>query len=265
VLFFLRYRQLPDHHYPVIYQDCLNATMKFLKGAGAYGVEPSQVVICGESIGASTVAMVSQALAGRTNLPQIRAQVLISPVLQLLNLQLPSFREMKNVSFLTLDIFMTCLCRYLDNDLFWQAALMKGACILPEDWKKYWKWLSSDNISNRLKNKDQEPQFPGPFNESAYLETKQWLYIKNSALLEDDEIIAQLPEAFLVSYGYDILRDDTMLYKKHLEDRGGGGPMSWYHVEGGFHGCVVLFDRKPFSFPCSQDTTNGVVSYIKGI
>ncbi|XP_004639723.1 arylacetamide deacetylase-like 4 [Octodon degus] len=257
------YRKYPDYHFPIVYRDCLNATIHFLKRLQTYGVEASRVVICGESMGASTVAMVTQALVGRTSLPQIRAQILISPAVQLLNLQLPSFCQNKNVPFLTQEIFMTLVCKYMATDLSWKDALWNGACMPPENWKKYQRWISSDNIPDRFKNKGQEPQFPGPFIESAYLETKHFFDVRNAPILAEDEIISQLPEAFLVSYGHDILRDDTLLYKKRLEDQ--GVPVSWYHIEDGFHGCIVLFDRKLLSFPCSQDTVNSVVSYIKGI
>uniref|UniRef100_H0VGF3 Alpha/beta hydrolase fold-3 domain-containing protein n=1 Tax=Cavia porcellus TaxID=10141 RepID=H0VGF3_CAVPO len=254
------YRKAPDYHYPTIYQDCLNATIHFLKDSRTYGVEPSQVIICGESMGASTVAMVTQTLVGRTDLPQTRAQILIYPAVQLLNLQLPSFRQKRNVPLLTHELYMTFLCDYLSIDYSWKNAIWSGAGIPPENWKKYKKWLSSDNIPNRFKNKDQEPQFPGPFNESAYLETKTRFDVRNSLLMADDEIIRQLPETFLVSCEHDILRDDALLYKKRLEDQ--GVPVNWYHVEDGFHGCVPLFDKKFFSFPCSQNIVNSVVSYI---
>ena len=64
-----------------------------------------------------------------------------------------------------------------------------------------------------------------------------------------------------MSCDYDILRDDILLYKKCLEDQ--GVPVTWYHVEDGFHGSLILFDRKPFSFPCSLKIVNALVSYIK--
>ncbi|KAL1777321.1 Arylacetamide deacetylase-like 4 [Sigmodon hispidus] len=53
----------------------------------------------------------------------------------------------------------------------------------------------------------------------------------------DDKIIAQLPKTFLVSCEHDILWDDALLYKKRLEDQ--SVPVSWYHVEDGFHGCLI--------------------------
>ncbi|XP_005404003.1 PREDICTED: arylacetamide deacetylase-like 4 [Chinchilla lanigera] len=263
VLLSVGYRKLPDHHYPVITKDCLNTTIHFLKRLETYGVDPSRVVICGESAGGGTAAQIIQILVDRKDLPKIRAQVLIHPIIQAINYQLPSTQQNQNVPFLTRDFMLMCICRYMAIDLSWKDAMLNGACIPPETWKKYRKWLSSDNIPKRFKDKYKEPQFPGPFNESAYLETKHLFDVENSPLLADDQTIAQLPEAFLVSCEHDVLRDHTLLYKKRLEDQ--GVPVSWYHVEDGFHGCILLFDRQPFSFSCSQKVVNAVASYIKGL
>ncbi|KAM5248723.1 arylacetamide deacetylase-like 4 [Ctenodactylus gundi] len=257
------YRKLPDYHYHVPAEDCLIATIHFLKTLTAYGVDPSRVVVCGDSAGGCVAALVTQVLVGRRDLPQIRAQVLIYTVIQNINFQLPSFQQNLNDPLFNKDLLMTFVCRYFAIDLSWQDALVEGSFIPTDFWNKYRKWLSSDDIPTRFKKKYQEPQFPGPFNEAAYLETKQLLDVEHIPLLAADEVIAQLPEAFLVSCEKDMVRDDTLLYKKRLEDQ--GVPVTWYHAEDGFHGCILLFDKKPFSFPCSQNIMNAVVSYIKGI
>ncbi|XP_004648008.1 arylacetamide deacetylase-like 4 [Octodon degus] len=263
VLLSVGYRKLPDHHYPAIANDCLNATIHFLRRLKTYDVDPSRVVLCGESAGGAAVAQITQALVGQKDLPQIRAQVLIYPIIQMVNFQLPSTQQHKNVPFLPLDFMMMCICKYMAIDPSWKDALITGACIPQETWKKYEKWLSSDNIPKKFKNKYKEPQFPGPFNEAAYLETKHLLDAENSPLFAEDEIIAQLPEAFLVSCEYDILRDHSLLYKKRLEDQ--GVSVSWYNVEDGFHGCILLFDRKHLLFSCSYKVVNAIANYIKGL
>ncbi|XP_004648011.1 arylacetamide deacetylase-like 4 [Octodon degus] len=263
VLLSVGYRMLPDYHYPVITRDSLNATIHFLKKLKTYGVDPSRVVVCGDSIGAGVAAQVTQALLGQKDLPKIRAQVLIYPVVQGLNFQLPSTQQNKNVPFLTLDLLMMCICKYMAIDLSWKDSMLKGACIPQETWKKYKKWLSSDNIPKSFKNKYQEPLFPGPFNETAYLEVKHMYSVENCPILADDETIAQLPDLFLVTCGQDILRDDGLLYKKRLEDQ--QVPVSWYHVDDGFHGCILLFDKKPFSFSCAQNILNAIIRYVKHI
>ncbi|XP_005403999.1 PREDICTED: arylacetamide deacetylase-like 4 isoform X1 [Chinchilla lanigera] len=263
VLLSVGYRKLPDYHYPIVTSDCLNASIHFLKRLNTYGVDPSRVVVCGDSIGGGVIAQVIRALMGQKDLPQIRAQVVIYPIIQTINFQLPSTQQNKSVPFLTWDLMLMFLCKYMAIDLSWQDAMLKGTFIPPETWMKYRKWLSADNIPESFKNKYQESQFPGPFNEAAYLETKHLFDVGNEPLLADDETIAQFPDLFLVSCGQDILRDDALLYKKRLEDQ--GVPVSWCHVEDGFHGAMVLFDKQPFSFPCSQKILNAVVSYIKGL
>ncbi|XP_008052469.1 arylacetamide deacetylase-like 4, partial [Carlito syrichta] len=257
------YRKFPDHHFPIISLDCLNASIHFLKALEAYGVDPSRVVICGESIGGWVAAFVTQTLLGRSDLPRIRAQVLICPVIQGFSMQLPSFQQNQNVPFLSRKFMVTCMCNYFAIDRSWREAILNGAHVPPDVWRKYGKWISPDNIPKRFKQRGYQPRVPAPFNEVLYLEVKHILDTENSPLTADDEIIAQLPEAFLVSCENDVLRDDSLLYKKRLEDQ--GVRVTWYHVEDGFHACIILFDKKPFSFPCSLNIVNAIVSYIKGI
>ncbi|KAL6086169.1 hypothetical protein STEG23_013444 [Scotinomys teguina] len=263
VLLSVGYRKLPDYHHPVLFKDCLNATIQFLKSLETYGVDPSRVVLCGESIGGWAVATVVQVLVSNPSLPQVRAQVLITPVIQAINLRLPSHQQSQNVPFLTRDIMVMTLCKYMAIDLSWKDVMLTGAFISLDNWKKYRKWLSSDNIPRRFWSQDLQPEFLECFNEAAYLEIKHLFNIEISPILADDKIIAQLPEVFLVSCENDILRDDALLYKKRFEDQ--GVPVTWYHVEDGFHGCLTLFDWKFFSFPCSKKVINTVVSYIKSI
>lgn len=263
LFFLLRYRKLPDHHHPSALQDCLNATIHFLKDLKTYGVDPARLVVSGESIGAGAVAVITQVLLGRQDLPRFRAQVLIYPITQVVNFQLPSYQQNQNAPFLPRKFLMTCACKYLAINLSWMDDMLKGTVIPPDYWKKYKKWLDSDNIPQRFKSQGLQPKFPGPFNETAYLEAARIFDLEASPLLADDKTIAQLPEAFLVSCEYDVLRDDCLLYKKRLEDQ--GVPVTWCHVEDGFHGCILLFDKGIFSFPCSHEVMNSTVSYIKGI
>ncbi|XP_025224540.1 arylacetamide deacetylase-like 4 [Theropithecus gelada] len=263
VLLMIGYRKVPDHHSPALFQDCMNASIHFLKALETYGVDPSRVVVCGDSIGGAVVAAITQALVGRSDLPRIRAQVLIYPLVQVFCLQLPSYQQNQNVPFLSRKFLVTSVCNYLAIDLSWRDAILNGTCVPPDVWRKYEKWLSPDNIPKKFKNRGYQPWSPGPFNEAAYLEAKHMLDVENSPLIADDEVIAQLPESFLVSCENDILRDDSLLYKKRLEDQ--GVRVTWYHLENGFHGSILFFDKKALFFPCSLKIVNAVVSYAKGI
>ncbi|NXU29577.1 ADCL4 protein, partial [Thalassarche chlororhynchos] len=146
------YRLAPEHKYPAAYEDCLNATIHFMKNIEHYGVDPARIIICGDSAGGNLAAAVSQTLAGRSDLPRLRAQILIYPGLQALDFNLPS----------------------------------------------------------------------------------------------EDAIIQQLPESFILTCEYDVLRDDGLLYKKRLEDN--GVRVTWYHLEDGFHGIINSFKSDWLSF-----------------
>ncbi|XP_012887455.1 PREDICTED: arylacetamide deacetylase-like 4 [Dipodomys ordii] len=261
VLLSVGYRKLPDYHYPVGASDCLHAAIHFLKTLDIYGVDPSRVVISGDSIGASAAAFISQALVGRTDIPKLRAQILVYPALQGINLQLPSHQQNKNIQFLTRDFMILCFCRYFTIDPSWKDALLTGACVPAHMWEKYKKWLSADNLPERFRYKYQA-EFPAPFNEAAYLETRHAFEVENVPLIADDQIVAQLPEALIVTCEWDILRDDGLLYKKRLEDQ--GVPVTWYHAEDGFHGCMVFLNGL-ISFPCTLNVGNVIVNFLKEI
>ncbi|XP_042551585.1 arylacetamide deacetylase-like 4 [Dipodomys spectabilis] len=255
------YRKLPDYHHPVSFRDCLNATIHFLKTLDTYGVDPSRVVVSGDSFGAIIVAFVSQALVGRTDIPKLRGQILVYPALQGINLQLPSHQQNKNVPIPLTEV-MTVLCRYFTIDSSWKDALLKGACVPPHIWEKYKKWLSADNLPERFRYKYQA-EFPALFNEDAYLETRHAFEVEYVPLIADDQIIAQLPGALIVTCEWDSFRDDGLLYKKRLEDQ--GVPVTWYHAEDGFHGCLPFFTKIIFNFPCCEKVMSAIVKYLREI
>ncbi|XP_043847261.1 arylacetamide deacetylase-like 4 [Dromiciops gliroides] len=257
------YRLAPEHKLPCGINDCMAASTHFLSTLETYRVDPSQVIFCGDSVGGTIVASISQALVTQPDLPKIRAQVLIYPYLQGFNFQLPSHQQNKNVLFLTLNIAIYCIFQYLDIRPSWKTAILNGAHLCPEMQKKSEERISVHNIPKRFKERGYQLMTPSPFNEDAYQENKEILSPRNSPLIADDDIIAQLPEALLVSCEFDILRDDTLLYKKRLEDQ--GVPVSWHHIEDGFHGVLLTFDNKYFCFPCSLRILNIVVNFINNL
>ncbi|KAJ6656881.1 hypothetical protein lerEdw1_003212, partial [Lerista edwardsae] len=87
------YRLAPEHKYPVAHNDCLTATTHFLEAAEEHGVDPGQVIVAGDSAGGNLAAAVCQALAGRPGIPKLRAEILIYPLLQGIDFNLPSYQQ----------------------------------------------------------------------------------------------------------------------------------------------------------------------------
>ncbi|XP_003766811.1 arylacetamide deacetylase-like 4 [Sarcophilus harrisii] len=263
VVLSIGYHLAPEHRHPSVLNDCMAAFIHFLRTLETYGVDPFHIILCGDSSGGTVTATICQTVVTQPDLPKIRAQIMIYPYLQGFNFQLPSHQQYKNVLFLTRDLAIFCIFQYFDIPLSWKTAILNGAHLSPEMRKKCEEMINADNIPKRFKERGYQPMSPSPFNEEVYMESKQLLSTISSPLTADDDIIAQLPQTLLVSCEFDILWDDTLLYKKRLEDQ--GVPVNWHHIEDGFHGVLLTFDKKYFCFPYSLKILNIIVHFIKNL
>ncbi|KAM6216915.1 arylacetamide deacetylase-like 3 [Rhynchocyon petersi] len=257
------YRKLPKHKFPAPETDSYVATIHFLKSLHLYGVDPARVVMCGDSVGGGMAAAICQELRNRQDLPKIRAQILIYAVLQGLDFQLPSYQQNKNVPLLYRGFAFYCWSQYLDINSCWKSTVFKGAHLPAKVWEKYAKWLGPENIPEKFKQRGYRHILRAPLNENAYLEISTALDRTVSPLIAEDDIVAQVPEACIVTCEYDLLRDNLLLYKKRLEDL--GIPVTWHHMEDGFHGVLSSIDFEWFYFPCSTRIMNAIINFIKGL
>ncbi|CAM4575657.1 unnamed protein product [Lepidochelys kempii] len=228
-----------------------------------YQVDPARIIICGDSCGGNFATAICQILVSRTDLPKIRAQVLIYPGLQGLDFYLPSYQQNRSVPFLFQDRIAYFCLRYLNKDTSVVEDVLKSSHV-PEDMKlKYKKWISADNIPEEFKIRGYKPQkLPSyKYKHDVHEVTKQMLEVMFSPLLAEDAIVCQLPESYILTCEFDVLRDDGLLYKKRLEDN--GVRVSWYHNEDGFHGVLAFFGFGIFSFPSAKKILDNTVNFIK--
>ncbi|NWH69561.1 ADCL4 protein, partial [Piaya cayana] len=231
------YRLAPEHPYPTQFEDCLTASIHFMKAAQDYGVDPSRVTVCGDSSGGTLAAAVAQALANRTDVPKLRAQILIYPFLQAVDFNLPSYQQNKRVPLLLKDRTIAYGLKYLNIDLSAIKAVSEG-CHVPENLQlKYQKWVSADYIPHEFKRRGYKPTTTRPFSEE-HPALEVVFDPVFSPLLAEDSVIARLPETFILTCELDVLRDDGLLYKKRLDDH--GIKVTWRHLQEGFHGTILL-------------------------
>ncbi|NXJ12463.1 ADCL4 protein, partial [Odontophorus gujanensis] len=259
----VQYRLAPEHKYPAAYEDCLNATVHFMRNAEHYGVDPARISVCGDSAGGNLAAAVSQTLAGRPDLPRLRAQVLIYPGLQALDFNLPSYHQNRGVPLLFRERAAFFALQYLNGDASHMQEVLKGSHIPPDMRQKYRKWVSPDNIPERFKARGVKPLNPTDFMAEVYETVKRFCEPNLCPLLAEDAVVHQLPESFILTCEYDVLRDDGLLYKKRLEDN--GVRVTWCHLEDGFHGIISLYDYGGLSFPSGKRGLDSVVSFLKGL
>ncbi|XP_049631313.1 arylacetamide deacetylase-like 3 [Suncus etruscus] len=260
VILSVSYRKMPDFKFPVSTTDCMAATVNILKSLSALGVDPARVVVCGDSAGGGLAVVISQQLLKVPDLPKIRAQIVLYPVLHGLDFQSPA-NQQNNVPLLPRYLAMHCFLTYLNIDPSWEKDMITGANLPSEIHEKYKKWLGHENIPERFKQRGYRQKPVAPLNEVAYQETNLLLDATMCPLVAEDEVMSQMPEAFIVSCEYDYLRDHSLLYKKRLEDL--GVPVTWLYVEDGFHGALTMIDKGFFFIPCSRKIMNGMVDFIK--
>ncbi|KAM4872887.1 arylacetamide deacetylase-like 3 [Thomomys bottae] len=257
------YRKSPKHKFPVLLNDCTAATVHFLKSLDTYGVDPARVVVCGDSVGGWAATNLCKDLRSQPGLPRIRAQILIYAPVQAVDFQSPSYQQNRHIPLLTWDLAFQCWCCHMAISPWWQSTVLRGAHLPPELWEGYRKWLGPENIPERFKKRGYRPLVFGPVNEDAFLEMSIARTDTCSPLLAPDHVVAQLPETCIVSCEYDLLRDHSLLYKKRLEDL--GVPVTWHHMEDGFHGVLNTLGLGCLQFPCSLRILNSIVHFIKGL
>uniref|UniRef100_A0A8C6ZLG3 Arylacetamide deacetylase-like 4 n=3 Tax=Tinamidae TaxID=8803 RepID=A0A8C6ZLG3_NOTPE len=259
----VEYRLAPEHKYPAAYEDCLNATLHFMKNIEHYGVDPARIIVSGDSAGGNLAAAVSQTLASRSDLPKLRAQILIYPGLQALDFNLPSYQQNRAVPLLLRERAAFFALQYLNGDASHVEEVLEGSHIPADVRLKYRKWVSADNIPEEFKTRGVKTLAPTDCIAEVYESVKRFCEPNLCPLLAEDATVHQQPESFILTCEYDVLRDDGLLYKKRLEDN--GVPVTWYHIEDGFHGIISLHDYCGFSFPAGKRGLDSIVNFIKGL
>ncbi|KAF4800822.1 arylacetamide deacetylase-like 4 [Turdus rufiventris] len=152
---------------------------------------------------------------------------------------------------------------YLNGDALHMKEVLEGSHIPPDMRLKYRKWVSPDNIPEEFKVRGVKPLRPTDFIAEVYETVKRFCEPNLCPLLAEDSVVHQLPESFILTCEYDVLRDDGLLYKKRLEDN--GVPVTWYHLKDGFHGIISLYDYCGFSFPSGKRGLDSVVNFLKSL
>ncbi|XP_060115599.1 arylacetamide deacetylase-like 4 [Heteronotia binoei] len=263
VVFAVEYSLGPEHLYPLPFQQCLDITVHVLERAEDYGMDPARIIVCGDSFGALLTAATCQALGQRRDLPKLRAQILLCPALQMVTFNLPSYKQNSNVPILLQKQAIKFMLQYFKRNVLLTDLMLEGTHV-PKGMKmKYKKWLSAEHIPEEFQRREAKVTTSTHPLGDIHKIIKTIAGPKLSPLLADDEIIQQLPEMFILTCQYDVLRDDGILYKKRLEEN--GVPVTWCHLVDGFHSVTYFINSWLFHFPCSKRGMDHVVNFIRSL
>ncbi|XP_035422447.1 arylacetamide deacetylase [Cygnus atratus] len=242
------YRLAPKYHFPVQFEDVYSATKFFLQSSvlSQYGVDPNRVCVAGDSAGGNLAAAVAQKLLEDSEVTtRLRAQVLLYPALQTLDLNLPSYQQNENGLILPKSLMVRFWSEYFTSDSSLREAMASNrhvpaesghlfqfvnwSNLLPEEMKKDYVYTSPVFGSSKIAKK-----YPG------------FLDPRAAPLLAEDTRLHGLPPTYVLTCEYDVLRDDGVMYVSRL--RAAGVRVTHDHAKDAFHG-ALMFVSSPTSLP----------------
>ncbi|XP_038051234.1 neutral cholesterol ester hydrolase 1-like [Patiria miniata] len=247
MLISVEYRLAPKHRFPAAIDDCTAATVWFLEHAHDFNVDPTRVAVMGDSAGGNLAAAVAQRLTfdpKYKSLPKVKLQILIYPMLQAFDFQTPSYQQNGDYTSVIMNRKYTVMAadNYMNGNSSLDSKMSKNLHTSADAKTSplAQKCLSHDLIPDEFKQTGYEAPSTNLGDESIYNEIKEVLLDPDFAPLMREDLRG-LPEAYILTAEYDVLRDDGIMYAKRLEMA--GVPVAWKHYRRGFHGMFgALFD-----------------------
>ena len=203
-----RFRKTPEHPYPAAFDDCFAVTAAIADSDGSeLGIDPKVISVSGDSTGAAVAASI--ALAWReTNRPNLRSQVLVYPVLQMLKFNYPSYLELESLLGAVGSYPTYSFSFYLFGEPGFQEKLKSNSTdLLPaETWQAVHKRLSGETVDIPLPSSD------------IYPHAETMLSSRTSPLLAQN-MSGVAPAIVFLSY-FDMLRSEGEVYADRLQADG---------------------------------------------
>ncbi|NXB71090.1 AAAD deacetylase, partial [Donacobius atricapilla] len=140
----VNYRLAPQHRFPAQFEDAYSVTKFFLqsKVLSHYGVDPARVCVAGDSAGGNLAAAVAQQLSEDPEVKtKLKAQVLIYPALQALDLNLPSYRDNAEKPLLSRALMLRFWSEYLTADPALREAMASNMHV-PAEAGQLWQFVN---------------------------------------------------------------------------------------------------------------------------
>ncbi|XP_071422479.1 arylacetamide deacetylase [Pithys albifrons albifrons] len=236
----VNYRLAPEHRFPIPFEDAFSVTKFFLQSRvlSQYGVDPARVCVAGDSAGGNLAAAVAQQLLEDPEVTtRLKAQVLLYPALQALDLDLPSYRDNDNKPLLPRALMVRFWSEYFTSDPSLREAMASNrhvpaesahlfqfvnwSRLLPEEMRKAHVYRVPSHGSAALARR-----FPGLLDPRA------------SPLLVSDARLRRLPLTYILTCEHDVLRDDGVMYARRLW--AAGVSVTHHHAPDAFHGALMF-------------------------
>lgn len=266
VIVAVEYRLAPAYHFPVQFEDVHRVVKYFLQNdvLKRYNINPERIAVSGDSAGGNLAAAVAQQLRKDPEQHiQLKAQALIYPVLQALDLKTPSYQQNQHMPILPRTLMVRFWSEYFTSDKSFLRAMManthnnhESAALL-----KFVNWSSYLPDSYRQTyNYSAPPVLTGKGPVRSIGAHHLLADPRASPLLVPDTALRFLPKAYVLTCEYDVLRDDGLMYVTRL--RNAGVDVTHEHYPSGFHG-ALMFTVWPTDFEIGHHMTNNYITWLK--
>ncbi|XP_032842734.2 arylacetamide deacetylase [Tyto alba] len=255
------YRLAPKYHFPVQFEDVYSVTKFFLQSSvlSQYGVDPDRVCVAGDSAGGNLAAAVAQQLLEDSEVKtKLKAQALIYPALQALDLNLPSYQANENKPLLSKLLMARFWSEYFASDpSLWEAIASNRH--VPAEASHLFQFVNWSNLLPEELKKDHV--YAGPSYGSSELVQKYpgLLDVRAAPLLASDARLRGLPLSYILTCEHDVLRDDGAMYAERL--RAAGVPVTHDHAQDAFHGAMT-FVLSPVNLAVGHRLLNRYVEWL---
>ncbi|KAM6414256.1 arylacetamide deacetylase [Rhynochetos jubatus] len=257
----VNYRLAPKHHFPVQFEDVYSVTKFFLQSSvlSQYGVDPGRVCVAGDSAGGNLAAAVAQQLLEDSEVQtKLKAQALIYPALQALDLNLPSYQKNENKPILPRSLMVKFWSEYFTSDPSLREAMASNSHVPVESGHLFQFVNWSDLLPEELKKGHvyAPPTYGSPELAQKY---PGFLDPRAAPLLTSDAQLRGLPLTYILTCEHDVLRDDGVMYARRL--RAVGVPVTHDHATGAFHG-AMMFVSSPAELAVGHRLLNGYIKWL---
>ncbi|XP_070564099.1 arylacetamide deacetylase-like [Ptychodera flava] len=246
VIVSIDYRLAPEYPFPLPLEDCYRATKYLMVNAGKLGVDADRIGIFGDSAGGNLAAAVALKLTEENFSPKLKFQALAYPPLQVLDMNLPSYKQ--NEKFYIGLYTRRSLTRYwllyglgeappgvtdaiLKGDLISDLVNTNNAYVL--------NYVNYSVTPDRLSKNDFQPTFTGEGKRVQNVpdELLQVALHPHFAPLMAPNLRG-LPDTFILTCDYDMITDESVLYAARL--RSAGVNVEHLNIHNCFHGILNL-------------------------
>ncbi|NXY08869.1 AAAD deacetylase, partial [Pteruthius melanotis] len=254
----VNYRLAPQHRFPVPFEDVYSVTKFFLqsKVLSQYGVDPARVCVAGDSAGGNLAAAVAQELLEDPEVKtKLKAQILLYPALQALDLDLPSYRDNAHKPLLSRSLMIRFWSEYLTPDPALREAMASNSHV-PAEAGPLLQLVNWSRLLPAGLREGHAYAAPGPGPARAY---PGLLDPRAAPLLASEARLRRLPPAYILTCEHDVLRDEAVMYAGRL--RAAGVPVTHHHAKDAFHG-AMMFVQWPFELAVGHRLFNSFMDWL---